>query len=72
MGKPFRLQSPRSFEAKIHYAVTKEEVAWESFSEDEPISQTEKTPSSGAVFASKGKKAGGLGQGNIMSFFGKK
>lgn len=53
--------------------VTKEEPAWESFSEDEPATK-ERTPASTATSSmAKGKKAGGKpGQGNIMSFFGKK
>ena len=59
------------------YPVTKEEPAWESFSEDERAPTKERTPASTAASASsmpiKGKKAGGKpGQGNIMSFFGKK
>ena len=55
------------------YLVTKEEPAWESFSEDEPDAQNERVPFSSAA-SSKGKKTGGAkpGQGNIMSFFGKK
>lgn len=55
------------------YLVTKEEPAWESFSEDEPP-QRQKTPTSTATSSmGKGKKSGGKpGQGNIMSFFGKK
>ena len=54
--------------------MTKEEPAWESFSEDEPPPQKQKTPASTATSSTeKGKKAGGKpGQGNIMSFFGKK
>jgi len=53
--------------------VTKEEPAWESFSEDEPPPQKDKTPASTASSMGKGKKGGGkVGQGNIMSFFGKK
>jgi DNA polymerase delta subunit 3 len=50
-------------------AVTREEPTWESFSEDEPAPK--KKP---AVNVPKGKagKAQGQGQGNIMSFFGKK
>lgn len=52
------------------YLVTKEEPAWESFSEDEPqpASKKAKLPSVNAAAAGKGKK----GQGNIMNFFGKK
>ena len=54
-------------------AVTKEEPAWESFSEDETPLQKAKTPISTAPPMAKGKKPGGKpGQGNIMSFFGKK
>lgn len=46
--------------------VTREEATWESFSEDEPVPK--KKP---AVNVAKGKGAK-PGQGNIMSFFGKK
>ena len=54
--------------------MTKEEPAWESFSEDEPPPQRQKIPASTATSSTgKGKKTGGKpGQGNIMSFFGKK
>lgn len=49
--------------------VTKEEPVWESFSEDEPEpAPPKKKP---AVNVAKGKP-GKAGQGNIMSFFGKK
>ncbi|MCJ1288385.1 hypothetical protein MMC26_007741 [Xylographa opegraphella] len=58
------------------YLVTKEEATWESFSEDEPTRVPQvKTPlSSGSSSAAgKVKKMGGRsGQGNIMSFFGKR
>ncbi|MCJ1394909.1 hypothetical protein MMC18_007789 [Xylographa bjoerkii] len=58
------------------YLVTKEEAAWESFSEDEPAPAPKaKIPTSTASSsaAGKSKKTGGKpGQGNIMSFFGKK
>ena len=55
----------------LSYLVTKEEPAWESFSEDEPGPTKERTPASS--MAAKGKKTGGKpAQGNIMSFFGKK
>ncbi|OGE55600.1 hypothetical protein PENARI_c004G11535 [Penicillium arizonense] len=50
------------------YLVTREEASWESFSEDEPAPK--KKP---AVNVPKGKAGkAGQGQGNIMSFFGKK
>ncbi|KAI4242111.1 MAG: hypothetical protein L6R40_004153 [Gallowayella cf. fulva] len=49
-----------------------EEPAWESFSEDEPAPK-ESTPASTVSSVTKGKKATGKpGQGNIMSFFGKR
>lgn len=52
--------------------MTKEEPAWESFSEDEPPPK-ETTPASTASSTAKGKKMGEKpGQGNIMSFFGKR
>ncbi|MCJ1225014.1 hypothetical protein MMC12_001661 [Toensbergia leucococca] len=55
------------------YLVTKEEPAWESFSEDEPPLQKAKNPTSTVTSVGKGKKVVGKpGQGNIMSFFGKK
>lgn len=47
--------------------VTREEATWESFSEDEPAPPKKKP----AVNVPKGKPAK-AGQGNIMSFFGKK
>lgn len=56
------------------YLVTKEEPAWESFSEEEPPSRKQKTAVSTPISSvGKGKKSGGKpGQGSIMSFFGKK
>jgi DNA polymerase delta subunit 3 len=52
--------------------VTREEAAWESFSEDEPAPKKAKpTPAPAAKGAAK-KGAAKPGQGNIMSFFGKK
>ena len=64
-------------------SVTKEEAAWESFSEDDvpaaTRSKADTTPALPASAAGKkksgaGAEAGGgkQGQGNIMSFFGKK
>ncbi|MCJ1454329.1 hypothetical protein MMC28_004682 [Mycoblastus sanguinarius] len=56
------------------YLVTKEEPAWESFSEDEPPLQKDRIHISSATLSTvKNKKTGGKpGQGSIMSFFGKK
>jgi DNA polymerase delta subunit 3 len=53
-------------------AVTKEEPAWESFSEDEPVIKAKPTTSSGPSGTKSKKSAGKPGQGNIMSFFAKK
>lgn len=57
--------------------MTKEEAAWESFSEDEPAPAAKKSKTAPfaapAAAAAKAKKGGGKpGQGNIMSFFAKK
>ncbi|KAF9892459.1 hypothetical protein FE257_001568 [Aspergillus nanangensis] len=52
------------------YLVTVEEPAWESFSEDEPAPLPPKKKP--AVSAPKSKPGAKPGQGNIMSFFGKK
>ncbi|KAJ5121524.1 uncharacterized protein N7515_009485 [Penicillium bovifimosum] len=48
------------------YLVTREEATWESFSEDEPA------PKKKPVNVPKAKAPKAAGQGNIMSFFGKK
>ncbi|PBP16832.1 hypothetical protein BUE80_DR012435 [Diplocarpon rosae] len=53
------------------YLVTREEPVWESFSEDEPVEKPK--PKMQASSTTKAKKpAAKAGQGNIMSFFGKK
>ncbi|KAI9375648.1 DNA polymerase subunit Cdc27 [Aspergillus egyptiacus] len=52
------------------YLVTVEEPSWESFSEDEPAPPPPKKKP--AVSAPKAKSGAKSGQGNIMSFFGKK
>lgn len=56
------------------YTVTREEPAWESFSEDEPAPKKLKGPPA-ATFnggTKAARKGGRPGQGNIMSFFAKK
>ena len=53
-------------------AVTKDEAVWESFSEDEPAPKKPKTAPAASTNKSAAKKGGKPGQGNIMSFFGKK
>jgi DNA polymerase delta subunit 3 len=50
--------------------VTREEAVWESFSEDEPAPPPK--PKVQAPTAKAKKLAAKTGQGNIMSFFGKK
>jgi DNA polymerase delta subunit 3 len=50
--------------------VTKEEAAWESFSEDEP--ESKKPRISVAPTNTKKSGAAAKGQGNIMNFFKKK
>lgn len=52
------------------FPVTVEEPSWESFSEDEPAPPPPKKKP--GVSAPKGKPGAKAGQGNIMSFFGKK
>ncbi|KAH8678667.1 DNA polymerase subunit Cdc27 [Tricladium varicosporioides] len=54
------------------YLVTKEVEAWESFSEDEPAPKPKPKASAPAPAAKKKGAAKQGGQGNIMSFFGKK
>lgn len=71
-----RVMKKKTIKDAEGYLVTKEEPVWESFSEDEPATQKLKAkPSfSSSVGSGKSKKgtAGKAGQGNIMSFFGKK
>jgi DNA polymerase delta subunit 3 len=53
--------------------VTREEAAWESFSEDEPAPKAKPKPQPTSSATTKAKKPPAkAGQGNIMSFFGKK
>lgn len=57
------------------YLVTREEVAWESFSEEEPAPPKTKSFGLSSSQVSKGGKSSGKpgqGKGNIMSFFSKK
>lgn len=64
---------PRSLRSLIRSAVTKEEPAWESFSEDEPPPKETTLTSTPSSISTKGQKTTAKkGQGNLMSFFGKK
>jgi DNA polymerase delta subunit 3 len=64
-----RVMKKKTYTDEEGYLVTKEEAEWESFSEDEP--QAKKAKPQPLPIAGK-KKAPAKGQGNIMSFFGKK
>ena len=71
LGKSFSIVIPFTTYTNIHAIVTREEAAWESFSEDEPAPKKAKpTPAPAAKGAKKG--AAKPGQGSITSFFGKK
>ncbi len=64
-----------SMYAYVTPTVTREEPAWESFSEDEPVRSKSTAPSSQPPSSDKPKKGAGKagqGQGNIMSFFGRR
>ncbi|CAK3989976.1 DNA polymerase delta subunit 3-like [Lecanosticta acicola] len=67
-----RVMKKKTVKDEDGYIVTREEPAWESFSEDEPAP---KKPKVQAPISNKpapgGKKGGKPGQGNIMSFFKK-
>ncbi|KAF2771415.1 hypothetical protein EJ03DRAFT_342192 [Teratosphaeria nubilosa] len=69
-----RIMKKKTVKDEDGYLVTREEAAWESFSEDEPAPKKAKTtaPAPASKVAAGGKKASAKGQGNIMSFFGKK
>lgn len=65
-----RVMKKRTVKDEEGYLVTKEEAAWESFSEDEPVAKKPVTLKSAGL--AKKTAAGKKGQGSIMSFFGKK
>ncbi|KAK4949042.1 hypothetical protein LTR10_012415 [Elasticomyces elasticus] len=71
-----RVMRKKTVKDEDGYLVTKEEAAWESFSEDEPAPKKIKVPPTTSMnkpaAAAAGKKSAKPGQGNIMSFFGKK
>ncbi|KAJ8067777.1 hypothetical protein OCU04_003378 [Sclerotinia nivalis] len=66
-----RVMKKRTVKDEDGYLVTKQEQAWESFSEDEPPLAPKAKASVPTTSKSK-KDAPKKGQGNIMSFFGKK
>ncbi|KAE9371793.1 hypothetical protein N431DRAFT_484249 [Stipitochalara longipes BDJ] len=66
-----RIMKKKTVKDAEGYLVTKEEPVWESFSEDEAPAPAK--PKVSASSTTKGKKSTAkTGQGNIMSFFGKK
>ncbi|MCJ1359278.1 MAG: hypothetical protein MMC33_009279 [Icmadophila ericetorum] len=75
-----KVMKRRTIKDEEGYLVTKEEPSWESFSEDEPTpvpapvkaKSIPTTASSTTKGGKKGASASKPGQGNIMSFFGKK
>ena len=71
-----RVVKKKHFKDAEGYMVTKEESAWESFSEDEAPPPSKKLATNTSSFKptkdEKGKKGGKPGQGNIMNFFGKR
>ncbi|CAD6448749.1 6806d994-e46a-4318-bff7-36fbd8e02c57 [Sclerotinia trifoliorum] len=66
-----RVMKKKTVKDEDGYLVTKQEQAWESFSEDEPLPAS-KAKSSVPTTSKAKKDASKKGQGNIMSFFGKK
>ena len=74
-----KVMKKRTTKDEEGYLVTKEEAVWESFSEDEPVSQPKPKASFSTKPQSQSKASGGkvagktAGKGgNIMNFFGKK
>ncbi|KAF7910578.1 hypothetical protein BELL_0121g00150 [Botrytis elliptica] len=65
-----RVMKKRTVKDEDGYLVTKQEAAWESFSEDEPAPAPK--AKAAAVSTKPKKDAPKKGQGNIMAFFGKK
>jgi DNA polymerase delta subunit 3 len=66
-----RVMKKKKVKDEDGYLVTKEEVVWESFSEDEPVPKKLKPAPAKPVSSAKGKNAGKKGQGSIASFFKK-
>lgn len=67
-----RVMKKTTFKDEEGFLVTKEEPAWESFSEDEKAPALKPKSHPSAVSKSKRGVGGKPVQGNIMSFFGKK
>lgn len=67
-----RVMKKRTVKDDEGYLVTKEEPVWESFSEDEPVEKPKPRAQASSASTKAKKPAAKAGQGNIMSFFGKK
>ncbi|KAL2070398.1 hypothetical protein VTL71DRAFT_13424 [Oculimacula yallundae] len=67
-----RVMKKKTVKDEEGYLVTKEEAVWESFSEDEPAEKPKPKVQASSMGAKTKKAAAKPGQGNIMSFFGKK
>ncbi|PVH80338.1 hypothetical protein DL98DRAFT_203035 [Cadophora sp. DSE1049] len=67
-----RVMKKRTVKDDEGYLVTKEEPVWESFSEDEPVEKPKPKAQASSASTKAKKPAAKAGQGNIMSFFGKK
>ncbi|RFU26597.1 hypothetical protein B7463_g9733, partial [Scytalidium lignicola] len=67
-----RVMKKKTVRDEEGYLVTKEEAVWESFSEDDAPAAPKRQQLSSGVASKPKKAAGKAGQGNIMSFFGKK
>ncbi|KAF1839527.1 hypothetical protein BDW02DRAFT_593872 [Decorospora gaudefroyi] len=66
-----RVMKKKKVKDEDGYLVTKEEVVWESFSEDEPAPKKAKAAPAKPASSVKGKTGGKKGQGSIASFFKK-
>ncbi|KAF1994816.1 hypothetical protein P154DRAFT_501321 [Amniculicola lignicola CBS 123094] len=66
-----RVMKKKTVKDEDGYLVTREEAAWESFSEEEPEPKRPKPAPAKSTNTAKGKKTGKSGQGSIASFFKK-
>lgn len=67
-----RVSKKRMIKDSEGYLVSREEMVWESFSEDDIPAAKPKTSAPASSTASKKGQPAKKGQGNIMSFFGKR
>ncbi|KAF7193712.1 DNA polymerase delta subunit 3, partial [Pseudocercospora fuligena] len=67
-----RVMKKKTVKDEEGYLVTKEEPVWEEFSEEEPAPKKAKVSAPAPSSKAGEKKTAKKGQGNIMSFFGKR